>query len=116
MSAGAVDLTITFLSPVEVRRKCSPFQHLTKDQPNDLSKHSFPFSYMALSAASSDGSSHSVSVYTDISGEWVSGNSALAINWTTSTEGAITHQIQLQDPAVFGELNDQTQCTSHLEH
>ncbi|KAF9019248.1 DUF1793-domain-containing protein [Hymenopellis radicata] len=97
MSAGAVDLTISFLSPVE---------------PNDLSKHSFPFSYMALSAASSDGSSHSVSVYTDISGEWVSGDSALAINWTTSTEGAITHQIQLQEPAVFGEISDQTQYGS----
>ncbi|KAJ7498789.1 hypothetical protein FB451DRAFT_1117469 [Mycena latifolia] len=40
MSAGPVDLTITFLSPVE---------------PNDLAKQSMPFSYMAISAASTNG-------------------------------------------------------------
>ncbi|KAJ7682671.1 DUF1793-domain-containing protein [Mycena polygramma] len=91
MSAGRVDLTVTFLSPVE---------------PNDLSKQSFPFSYMALSAASTDGSSHSVQVYSDISAEWVVGDNSLPVNWTTTTGDSLTHQVQLQNQTVFAEATD----------
>lgn len=50
---GQVRLTITFLSPVT---------------PNDYARLSLPFSYMQVSAQSSDGKSHRVQVYTDISG------------------------------------------------
>ncbi|KAJ7179003.1 DUF1793-domain-containing protein [Mycena filopes] len=98
LSAGPVDLTVTFLSPVE---------------PNDLVKQSIPFAYMAVSAAATDGRSHSVQVYSDISAEWTSGDNSLPVNWNSTTTGSIlTHQVQLQNPSIFGEINDHTQYGS----
>lgn len=61
--AGKVTLTATFLSPVYA---------------DDLSKQSQQFSYVSLKAKSSDGASHSVQVYTDVSGgEFLSGDDTL---------------------------------------
>ncbi|KAJ7140461.1 DUF1793-domain-containing protein [Mycena filopes] len=98
LEAGPVELTVTFLSPVE---------------PNDLGKQSIPFSYLAVSAAATDGKSHSVQVYTDISAEWVSGDVGLTANWQSSTSGAvITHQVQLATQTVYAEINDHTQYGS----
>ncbi|KAF4619311.1 hypothetical protein D9613_005332 [Agrocybe pediades] len=97
LSAGPVDLTITFLSPVE---------------PTDLVKQSIPFSYMAVSAASTDGASHSVQVYSDISAEWVSGDNGLVASWSTTTGSIITHKVQLVNQALFSEVNDHTQYGS----
>ncbi|KAL0573009.1 hypothetical protein V5O48_008955 [Marasmius crinis-equi] len=94
LSAGPVDLTVNFLSPVE---------------PTDLVKQSLPFSYLSLTAKSTDGTSHSVQVYSDASAEWVSADSTLAVNWTTTTEGLIAHQVQLQKPENYAEINDQIQ-------
>ncbi|KAI0265444.1 DUF1793-domain-containing protein [Gloeopeniophorella convolvens] len=95
MTAGPIDLTATFLSPVE---------------PTDLVKQSTPFSYLALSAASNDGNSHSVQVYTDISAEWASGDNSLTVNWTTTTGSVLTHQVQLENQSVFTENAD------HIQH
>ncbi|KAL4241900.1 Glutaminase GtaA [Abortiporus biennis] len=95
MTAGPVDLTVNFLSPVE---------------PTDLIKQSFPFSYLSLSAASNDGGSHKVQVYTDISAEWITGNNSLTANWTTSTgDGVVTHQVQLANQCPFTEVSDHIQ-------
>lgn len=70
---------------------------------------------MAVSAASTDGAAHSVQVYSDISAEWVSGDNSLTANWTTTTSnGTITHQVQLARQAPFSEINDHTQCEIHL--
>ncbi|KAJ7179016.1 DUF1793-domain-containing protein [Mycena filopes] len=91
MSCGPIDLNVTFLSPVE---------------PSDLSKQSFPFSYMGLSATSTDGNSHSVQVYSDITAEWTAGDASLAVNWTTTEGGTLTHEIQLQNQTVFAEKID----------
>ncbi|KAJ3793241.1 hypothetical protein GGU11DRAFT_419164 [Lentinula aff. detonsa] len=91
LSAGPVDLTVTFLSPIE---------------PDDLVKQSLPFSYLSVSAASNDGSSHSVSVYTDITGEWLSTDHTVAINWTTTAGDVLTHQSQLQNQTVHSESED----------
>ncbi|KAK7060514.1 hypothetical protein VNI00_001279 [Paramarasmius palmivorus] len=99
LSAGPVDLTVNFLSPVE---------------PNDLAKQSLPFSYMALSVASTDGNSHSVQLYSDVSAEWCSGDSALAVNWTTTTGDTLIHQAQLQNQTEFAEINDQIQRNKSL--
>nr|GAT54330.1 predicted protein [Mycena chlorophos] len=97
LSAGGVDITATFLSPVE---------------PTDLVKQSFPFSYLSVSAASNDGGSHSVSVYVDISGEWLSGSNIWTATWQT-TQGAInTHQVQLKSQAEFEEISDVSQYGS----
>uniref|UniRef100_A0A0W0EZL0 Glutaminase n=1 Tax=Moniliophthora roreri TaxID=221103 RepID=A0A0W0EZL0_MONRR len=94
LSAGPVDLTVNFLSPVE---------------PEDLVKQSLPFSYMALSVTSTDGNSHSVQIYSDVSAEWCSGDSALAVNWTTTTGNTLIHQAQLQNQTEFAEIGDQIQ-------
>lgn len=69
-------------------------------------KQSLPFSYLSVSAVSTDELSHDVSVYTDISGEWLTSNDALAINWTTTTGAVLTHQSQLETQTVYGESND----------
>ena len=50
---GKVEMTVTFLSPV---------------YPDDLVRQSLQFSYVDVKVKSSDGSSHSVQVYMDISG------------------------------------------------
>ncbi|KAG6869300.1 hypothetical protein C0993_000053 [Termitomyces sp. T159_Od127] len=68
LSAGPIDITVTFLSPVE---------------STDLVKQSTPFAYMAVSAASTDGAAHSVQVYSDISAEWVSGDNSLVAKFSS---------------------------------
>ncbi|KAJ6569518.1 hypothetical protein B0H19DRAFT_697259 [Mycena capillaripes] len=94
LSAGPVDVTVTFLSPVET---------------SDLVKFSIPLSYMQVSVASTDGAAHSVQVYSDISGEWVSGETSWDIQWSTTTADVISHQISLVSPAKFEESNDHSQ-------
>ena len=51
MSAGAVDMNITFLSPLT---------------PTDLKRQSLPFSYVNVAVSSADGKPHDVELYTDI--------------------------------------------------
>ncbi|KAI0638108.1 DUF1793-domain-containing protein [Trametes polyzona] len=94
LSAGPVDLTVTFLSPVE---------------PTDPVNQSLPLSYYAVSAASTDGRAHSVQVYTDISAEWVTGDNSLTANWTTTTGNVLTHQVQLASQSQFSEIGDHIQ-------
>ncbi|KAF9008954.1 DUF1793-domain-containing protein [Cyathus striatus] len=97
LSAGPVDITVTFLSPVEV---------------DDLVKQSTPFAYMAIEAQSSDNQSHSVQVYSDISAEWVSGDNSLVANWNTTLSDVLIHQVQLASQSPFAEINDHTQYGS----
>ncbi|TFK75792.1 DUF1793-domain-containing protein [Pluteus cervinus] len=95
LSAGAVDVTVTFLSPVE---------------PANLLVQSIPFAYMTVSVASTDGRSHDVSIYSDISAEWVSGDDNLAVTWGTYQLNQIVHEIQLNAQQPFTEVND------HIQH
>ncbi|KAI0744972.1 DUF1793-domain-containing protein [Earliella scabrosa] len=97
MTAGPVDLAITFLSPVE---------------PTDLVNQSLPLSYYTISAASNDGKPHSVQVYADISAEWVSGDNALPVVWGTTTDDVLTHQVALVNQERFVEVNDRAQYGS----
>lgn len=53
MHAGKVELTVSFLSPVF---------------PEDHMRQSIPFAYVNLSVRSLDGRSHSVQIYSDVSG------------------------------------------------
>jgi hypothetical protein len=62
--AGNVDFNVTFLSPVT---------------PNDDIKTSLPFSYLAVDVDSAALDKHSISVYSDIGGEWASGDSSVEI-------------------------------------
>lgn len=65
---------------------------------------------MALSAAATDGGSHAVKIYTDISAEWASGDRSSTVNWTTTTGDIISHSVQLTSPVKYNETSDQTQC------
>ncbi|KAJ7772994.1 DUF1793-domain-containing protein [Mycena maculata] len=75
MTTGPVELTVNFLSPVE---------------PENILHQSIPFTYLAVSAVSTDGGSHSVSIFSDISAEW-------------------THQVQLVNQTEYGEFSGQSQ-------
>ncbi|KAL8276313.1 hypothetical protein RQP46_011279 [Phenoliferia psychrophenolica] len=94
-NAGPVVLTARFLSPVET---------------NSYVLQSFPFTYLDVSVASGDGAPHSVQIYSDLGAEWVSGDNSMKANWTTSTVGPLlTHQVQLAEPHLFGEILDHSQ-------
>lgn len=107
-----MDLTVNFLSPVEVitRLHKTKIRSLIPPKPHDIQRQSLPFSYITLSAASTDGGVHNVRLYTDISAEWVSGDNNLVVNWTTTvSDNVITHQTQLVDQKPFSEVNDHIQ-------
>lgn len=100
--AGGVSLTVDFLSPVEA---------------NDLKRLSMPLSDIVTSAQSSDGTTHTVSVYYDISGEWAHGTTTSLINWSPvsikrSSDGSTTSgtlsawEITPASPTVFEQTND----------
>ncbi|KAH9938229.1 uncharacterized protein B0H18DRAFT_1112408 [Fomitopsis serialis] len=94
LTAGPIQLTVTFLSPVE---------------PTSLVNQSIPFSYMSVYATPTDANSHSVQVYSDISSEWVSGTDSQKVNWTTTTGDVIIHQVQLENQTLFTDSGDRVQ-------
>jgi Domain of unknown function (DUF5127)/Domain of unknown function (DUF4965)/Domain of unknown function (DUF1793)/Domain of unknown function (DUF4964) len=69
LEGGGVELVAEFLSPVE---------------PGDIKRQSIPFSYLTLTARSTDGHPHDVQLYADISGEWCSGDDGQQITWAPS--------------------------------
>jgi hypothetical protein len=52
-------------------------------------KQSIPFSYLSISAQSTDGNAHDVQLYTDISGEWLSGSTSWTAEWKHTSSGSI---------------------------
>lgn len=86
---GPVLLNVTFLSPIE---------------PEDLVKQSLPLSYMAVDVQTLDNQPHSISLYTDISGEWVSNNDNTMIQWETlEGRNAIVHSVRRANPLPLTE-------------
>ncbi|EMD33465.1 hypothetical protein CERSUDRAFT_98572 [Gelatoporia subvermispora B] len=93
MQAGPVNLTITYLMPIE---------------PSDWVQQSLPDSYVSLEAVSTDGLPHDVEAYADISGEWLSGNRSAEIQWATVVGNDIVyHEVSLASPVPFQEINEQ---------
>ncbi|PCH43428.1 hypothetical protein WOLCODRAFT_36245, partial [Wolfiporia cocos MD-104 SS10] len=96
VTAGSMDLNITFLSPIE---------------PSDWVRQSIPFSYISLEASSNDGEPHQVEVYSDISAEWLSGNRSALVRWgTTTNQQSVYHEASLQSPTPFGEYETSGQA------
>ncbi|MBP0456898.1 glutaminase family protein [Streptomyces montanisoli] len=97
LTGGGVELTLTFLSPVE---------------PGDLRRQSVPLSYITADVRSTDGHRHKVGLYFDISGEWASGDAGTKIGWkqekVNGAGGAsvTTMSCTPADPTVIGEKND----------
>lgn len=65
--AGPVRMVVTFTSNIT---------------PDDTLRSSLPYTYMNVDVTSADSSSHAVQLYTDISAEWVSGDSSATAQWT----------------------------------
>ncbi|MEY9964962.1 hypothetical protein ABIA33_003004 [Streptacidiphilus sp. MAP12-16] len=96
MEAAGVELSLTFLSPIE---------------PGDLRRQSMPLSYLTADVRSTDGRPHNVALYFDISGEWAHGDSGTRIRWSQEqVQGSGTSLTSLSftpdAPAVLGENGD----------
>lgn len=95
IAAGPVELTVTFLSPVE---------------PNDTFLQSIPLSYVFVSAKATDGAAHKVEVYMDISGEFASSDVEQTAKWSLSTANTLkTWNVELLNPLKFSEFWDYAQ-------
>ncbi|BGP31425.1 hypothetical protein JCM10296v2_003189 [Rhodotorula toruloides] len=93
--AGNVTFKATFLSPIT---------------PNDLVRQSLPLSYLAIDVDPDAARDHSISVYTDISGEWASGDPNANLTWTyTSGSGVGVHAVSRRDQLVFSEFAEQAE-------
>ncbi|KAJ7644936.1 hypothetical protein FB45DRAFT_825074 [Roridomyces roridus] len=92
VQAGPMILNVTFLSPVE---------------PSDWSRQSFPFSYMYVDGQTTDGNSHNVQLYSDITAEWVTNSLTTPITFGTTTVGNTSqyHQVRSFTPeSVFQDV------------
>ncbi|KAL1713409.1 hypothetical protein EV715DRAFT_277316 [Schizophyllum commune] len=86
---GFVEVTTTFLSPIE---------------PDDMVLQSMPFAYMSVRVSSIDGNSHTVSLYSDVTAEWVSVDGNTIVTWKTDPAVASTyHSVQRKEPQPFKE-------------
>ncbi|KAI0030848.1 hypothetical protein K488DRAFT_53350 [Vararia minispora EC-137] len=97
MVAGPLNFNVTFLSPIE---------------PGDFIRQSIPFSYMTFECSSNDGNAHEVQIFTDVSGEWLSGDRTSIMTWSTTVDNAtssIYHSAELKDPMEYTERQGQAQ-------
>ncbi|KAI9464135.1 hypothetical protein BJY52DRAFT_888853 [Lactarius psammicola] len=113
---GSVNLTNTVITPTQTKltAQAGPMQFnltfLNPIEPGDWVKQSIPFSYLSLTAESLDGAAHAVQVYSDVSGEWLSGDKGQEITWKTpSDNNVIYHVARLVNQAVFDEINTQAE-------
>ncbi len=89
LEAAGLRLIAEFLSPVE---------------PRNPRLQSVPLSLVTVAVAATDGRSHEVQLYADISGAWASGVTSDEIIWASTTTGlARTWAIELANPEVFSE-------------
>lgn len=88
-------MTAAFLSPLT---------------PKDLVRQSLPYSYLQVSVTPNDGQSHSVQVYTDVTGEWASNDWTRSIAWGNIVLNSTlqVHRFELTDPVEYGEAADST--------
>ncbi|MHB1782962.1 MAG: glutaminase family protein [Acidimicrobiales bacterium] len=99
LKGGGIEMTVEYLSPVE---------------PGKLKLQSVPMAWFLLGIRSLDSQSHSVSVYVDISGEWLSGNRSQQFTWRHATRAFSGGMLQVwslelttQQPLV--EINQQAE-------
>ena len=95
-TAGAIELTVNFFTPID---------------PTDLKRLSIPASYIAVSAKSLDAASHEIEVYIDISGEWSSGDVNEVIQWEYNTIGTniSNFNLHLKNPKSLQENGGKAQ-------
>lgn len=102
LSAGKIGVNVTFLTPITL---------------DDLRRQSLPASYMSLSFWSLDNKNHSVSLYSDVDGHWLSGDYNARIQWsiglnskkTEGEENVISHVIEKETHGRFSEWSDKAE-------
>lgn len=95
LTAGAVDLTVTFLSPVEYE---------------DIKRQSIPLSYVFVGVKSNDGARHSVQLYSDITGEWATSDLGATVKWALDPLATVkVWSTELETQYRFGEFDDYAQ-------
>jgi hypothetical protein len=102
LSAGSVGLNITFTTPITL---------------DDLRRQALPASYVSVSFWSLDGKNHSVSLYSDVDGHWLSGDPNARIQWSIGLSGmkrqgeedVISHVIEKEVPGKFSEWWDKAE-------
>jgi hypothetical protein len=102
LSAGKVGVKVTFLTPITL---------------DDLRRQSLPVSYVSLSFWSLDRKNHTVSLYSDVDGRWLSGDSNSRIQWSIGLnarnkddeENVISHIIEKETHGRFSEWSDKAE-------
>lgn len=95
LSAGGVNLTVTFLSPVEYE---------------DIKRQSIPLSYVFVGIKSNDGARHSVQLYSDITGEWATSDLSATVKWALDPLTTLKiWSTELETQYKFGEYDDYAQ-------
>ncbi|CAA7266374.1 unnamed protein product [Cyclocybe aegerita] len=92
IEAGPVQFNVTYLSPIE---------------PSDWVLQSFPFAYVFIDAWSTDGNAHDVQFYSDVTGEFISGELANTVQWNTmQTQTSLYHQMKRTTATPMTENNN----------
>ncbi|CCM04857.1 uncharacterized protein FIBRA_07050 [Fibroporia radiculosa] len=100
IEAGPMNMTVTFLSPVE---------------PSDWVKQSLSFSYLAVGAESTDGKAHSVQVYSEITAQWASSDAipTVATNISFRDPGSYYYAMSRGENVTYKTCTD-TVCQSNF--
>jgi hypothetical protein len=102
ISAGKVGINVTFLTPITL---------------DDLRRQSLPASYMSVSFWSLDKKNHSVSLYSDVDGRWLSGDPNARIQWSIALNAKkkageanlVSHIIEKETQGRFSEWSDKAE-------
>ena len=99
LQSRGVQITLEYLSPIE---------------PGDLQRQSIPMAWVLVTARSIDGASHDVSLYLDVSGEWLSGDPTQQFTWAPVSVaykgGALqAWTMQLAEPQILTEIDNRAQ-------
>ena len=90
--AAGVKLTLTFLTP---------------SLPHDLDALGRPVTYVTWDAVSADGNPHDISLYLDLTGEWVVNQPAQSVNWSRLRAGDLDIlRMGSQEQRVLGSAGD----------
>jgi len=100
--AGEVGVNVTFLTPITLK---------------DLKRQSLPASYLSLAFWSLDKKYHSVTLYTDIDGWWLSGDGNSHLRWEIgltprkqkSEKNVVSHIVEKEVQGKFAEWSDKAE-------
>lgn len=99
LRGGGVQITLEYLSPIE---------------PGDLERQAIPMAWVLVTAHSVDGAPHDISLYLDVTGEWLSGDPTQEFTWApvsvpSSSGTTQAWTMQLAAPQILAEIGERAQ-------